>query len=66
MAKKPPNLIYSVDENPPTWTTVLLSLQHIFALSTVLIPLLPEGEGGVRVREQQGKGLRVRSCPTLR
>ena len=36
MPKKPANLIYGVDENPPTWTTVLLSLQHVFAISTVL------------------------------
>lgn len=36
MPKKPANLIYSVDENPPAATTALLGLQHVFALSTVL------------------------------
>ena len=48
MAKKPANLIYGVDENPPLGTTVLLGLQHAFAMSIVLIfpVVLLEQTGG--------------------
>ena len=37
MAKKPPNLIYGVDDNPPFGTSMLLGLQHVFTPSIVLI-----------------------------
>ncbi len=33
MAKRPPNLIYSVDEIPPAWTAILLALQHVVVIS---------------------------------
>jgi len=54
MPKKPANLIYGVDENPPTWTTVLLSLQHVFALSTVLgFPVAIVREAGGTVEQAE-------------
>ncbi len=37
MARKPTNLIYGVDEEPPLGTTLLLGFQHIFILSIAFI-----------------------------
>ena len=37
MGKKPANLLYGVDENPPLWTTLLLGLQHVFIISVYFI-----------------------------
>lgn len=37
MAKKPTNLIYSVDERPPFFITLLLGLQHVFILFIAII-----------------------------
>lgn len=33
MPKKPPNLIYGVDEKPPVPTALLLGLQHVFVMT---------------------------------
>ena len=33
MAKRPPSLIYSVDETPPVWTAIPLALQHVVVIS---------------------------------
>lgn len=37
MAKRPANLIYGVDDKPPFWTSFLLGLQHICALSSAFV-----------------------------
>jgi len=37
MARKPTNLIYGVDDDPPIATTLLLGFQHIFILSIAFI-----------------------------
>jgi xanthine permease XanP len=37
MAKKPTNLIYGVDDDPPITTTLILGFQHIFILSIAFI-----------------------------
>lgn len=37
MVKKPANLVYGVEENPPWGATLLLGLQHIFILTAYLI-----------------------------
>src|SRR5262245_66445403 len=37
MAKRPPNLIYGVDESPPLGTTFLLGLQHSLASSRAFV-----------------------------
>lgn len=37
MAKKPVNIVYGVDENPPLATTLLQGLQHVFILSVCFI-----------------------------
>src|SRR5215510_3694774 len=37
MAKRPPNLIYGVDESLPLGTTLLLGFQHILALSSAFV-----------------------------
>ena len=48
MAKRPPNLIYGVDESPPLGTTFLLGLQHILALSSAFVyPVILLQETGI-------------------
>jgi xanthine permease XanP len=37
MPRKPTNLIYGVDDEPPLTTTFLLGFQHIFILSIAFI-----------------------------
>jgi len=37
MAKKPANLIYGVEENPPVGTTLLQGIQHIFIMTVYFI-----------------------------
>jgi xanthine permease XanP len=37
MARKPPNLIYGVNERPPTLTNLILGVQHIFVMSVTFI-----------------------------
>lgn len=48
MAKKPANLIYGLDESPPSGTTLLLGLQHILALSSAFVyPVIVLQETGM-------------------
>jgi len=35
--KKPPNLIYGVDETPPLGMTIALGFQHIFAIAASFV-----------------------------
>ncbi len=37
MAKRPPHLIYGVDDRPPVGALVLLCVQHIFLMSSTLV-----------------------------
>jgi xanthine permease XanP len=37
MAKKPANLVYGVEENPPVGTTLLQGIQHIFIMTVYFI-----------------------------
>jgi hypothetical protein len=37
MAKKPANLVYGVEENPPWGITLLQGLQHVFIMSVYFI-----------------------------
>jgi xanthine/uracil permease len=37
MAKKPSNLLYSVAEHPPFWTTIGLGVQHAFVTAMLLV-----------------------------
>jgi xanthine permease XanP len=37
MAKKPANLIYGVEEDPPLGTTLLQGIQHIFIMTVYFI-----------------------------
>jgi xanthine permease XanP len=48
MAKKPANLIYSVDEKPPLSTLLLLGLQHVSVLSVgwIFVVVIVTGIGG--------------------
>jgi xanthine permease XanP len=48
MARKPVNLIYGLEEIPPLVTTLLLGLQHIFALSSAFVyPVILVQETGI-------------------
>src|SRR5262245_25774038 len=54
MAKRPPNLIYGVDESPPLGTTFLLGLQHILALSSAFVyPVILLQETGILPEETE-------------
>ena len=48
MAKKPANLIYSVDEKPPLSTLLLLGLQHVSVMSVgwIFVVVIVTGIGG--------------------
>ena len=48
MAKKPANLIYSVDEKPPLTTLLLLGLRHVSVLSVgwIFVVVIVTGIGG--------------------
>jgi xanthine permease XanP len=48
MAKRPPNLIYSVEEKPPVGTLILLGVQHIFVISVgwIFVVVIISGMGG--------------------
>jgi xanthine permease XanP len=50
MAKKPPNLIYGVEDTPPLATTILLGLQHasIMSVSWIYVMVIVTGIGGTR------------------
>ena len=37
MTKKPSNLIYGLEDEPPLWVTLTLGFQHIFPMSSTLI-----------------------------
>jgi NCS2 family nucleobase:cation symporter-2 len=37
MPKKPPELVYGVEDKPPLPTCLLLGLQHIFIITIVLV-----------------------------
>jgi xanthine permease XanP len=50
MMKKPPNLLYGVDEKPPLWVVLLLGVQHIGIIAIGLIfpvVVVQEMGGGV-------------------
>lgn len=48
MAKRPPNLIYSVDDKPPVGTLVLLGVQHVCVISVgwIFVVIIITGFGG--------------------
>jgi xanthine permease XanP len=48
MAKRPPNLIYSVEDKPPLGTLILLGVQHIFVISVgwIFVVVIITGMGG--------------------
>jgi NCS2 family nucleobase:cation symporter-2 len=52
-SKRPPNLIYAVDEHPPVATLLLLGLQHLFILAgmSLLFPALLARAAGVGAEE---------------
>jgi xanthine permease XanP len=54
MAKKPSNLLYSVAEQPPFWTTIGLGIQHAFVTAMLLVlPVIVVQEmGGTPVQAQ--------------
>jgi NCS2 family nucleobase:cation symporter-2 len=59
MAKKPPNLIYGVDDKPPIGTAILLGLQHVFVVSVgwIFVVVIIAGFGGDR--EQAGQIIQI-------
>jgi len=52
MAKRPPNLIYGVDDKPPLGTTLLLGLQHVVVISVgwVFVVVIVTGMGGTEIQ----------------
>ena len=50
MARKPSDLIYGLEDSPPLFSTIILSLQHVFLLSARFIypVLIVEAIGGSR------------------
>ena len=48
MAKKPTNLIYSVEDKPPLAATILLGLQHVSVISVgwIFVTVIVTGIGG--------------------
>ena len=59
MAKKPPNLIYGVDDKPPIGTAILLGLQHVFVISVgwIFVVVIVTSFGGTR--EQAGQVIQI-------
>ena len=59
MAKKPPNLIYGVNDKPPIGTAVLLGLQHVFVISVgwIFVVVIVTAFGGGR--EQAGQVIQI-------
>jgi NCS2 family nucleobase:cation symporter-2 len=54
MPRKPTNLIYGVDDDPPLATTLLLGFQHIFILSIAFVfPVVIVSEIGGRPEDAQ-------------
>jgi len=55
MPRRPPGLIYAVDERPPALTLCLLAIQHIFLMSsTLVLPVVLVSEIGGRFEEVRG------------
>jgi xanthine permease XanP len=55
MYRKPSNIIYGVDENPPLKTTLLLAFQHaVLALVFIVYPLIVVAEGHGTRQETEG------------
>jgi xanthine permease XanP len=52
MAKRPPNLIYGVDDKPPLGTTLLLGLQHVVVISVgwVFVVVIVTSMGGTEIQ----------------
>jgi len=48
MAKRPPNLIYSVEDKPPLGILILLAVQHVFVISVgwIFVVVIVMGMGG--------------------
>ncbi|MDQ1262503.1 MAG: hypothetical protein QG575_1684, partial [Euryarchaeota archaeon] len=54
MPRKPTNLIYGVDDEPPLATTLILGFQHIFILSIAFIfPVVIINEIGASPEDAQ-------------
>ena len=51
-AKRPPNLIYGVDDKPPLGTTLLLGLQHVAVISVgwVFVVVIVTSMGGTEIQ----------------
>lgn len=64
MARKPPNLIYGVDDKPPLATLFLLGIQHIFLMSsTLILPVVLISEiGGSFAQVRAVVGLTMIAC----
>jgi xanthine permease XanP len=55
MPRRPPGLIYAVDERPPALTLFILSVQHIFLMSsTLVLPVVLVSEIGGSFEEVRG------------
>ena len=52
MAKRPPNLIYGVDDKPPLGTALLLGLQHVVVISVgwIFVVLIVTSMGGTEIQ----------------
>jgi len=52
MPKKPPNLIYGVDEKPPLSTALLLGVQHVFVMTGgwVMVVLITTAIGATQAQ----------------
>ena len=52
--RKPPNLIYDVDEVPPFWLRTALALQHVFVISVgwIFVVVMVNGFGGTAEQAQ--------------
>src|ERR1700739_2890166 len=52
--KRPPQLIYSIQENPPTAHSLVLGLEHVFVMSVgwVFVVVLVAGIGGTPAQAQ--------------
>lgn len=52
IAKRPPNLIYGIDDKPPLGTTILLGLQHVVVTSVgwVFVVVIVTSLGGTEIQ----------------
>jgi xanthine permease XanP len=55
MSKRPPTLIYSVEDKPPLGTSILLGVQHVFVISVgwVFVIVIVTGMGGTPEQAEQ-------------